>query len=134
MERIEEILPAHGLRRIRGAHDWVVGILLRRGRAIGVVDPALVVGSVPGGGDELVILAGEPGLALLGSGTDAVTQEHQIEEGAEAGPLPAAIGMLRTAGGSYSLLDPERLRRHLGAEIAADVHGEEHGEQDPAGG
>ena len=135
MEGIEEVLPGRDVRPLWGCHPWVVGVLVRRGRVVGVVDPARLAGEAGGDGGELLVLRGEPGLALIGSGMDAITKDYDVAEAPARGSKSAAVGRrLRCDRGTFSILVPQELRERIGAgELATQDHGDDHGKEDPAG-
>jgi hypothetical protein len=131
MTAVQEILPARGIRPLRGTRPEVAGVLVRARTVVGIVIP-ISAGGPAGRATEVVILRGSPGLGLLATGADALTGEFTLETRAEKRPpVEEAAGVVRCAAGAFTLLDPERLRRRLGASPPSP--GDRDGEQDPAG-
>ena len=118
MDEVDEVISVENLRKLRGARPWVIGVLIREGKIVGVVDPARIVGKGAGTGKEILILRGEPGLGLLAERTDALVRDYSVEEGgsSEAGPIPGCRKVLRFPSGTFMLLELPRLRKHLGAQ------------------
>ena len=103
MAVVEEVVPADGIHRLVGTRSEVVGVLLRCRAVVGVIAPT-EEGKT---GTEVLILRGEPGLGLLGTAAEAVTQGFELDE---------VAGVLRCADGSFTLLDADRLRARFGAQ------------------
>ena len=118
MDEVDEVISLENLRKLRGTRPWVIGVLIRDGKMVGVVDPVRIAGKGAGTGNEILILRGEPGLALLAERTDALVRDYSVEEGdsSEVGPIPGCRKVLRNPAGTFTLLELARLREHLGAQ------------------
>jgi len=141
MEDVEEVVPHGDIRRLPGTRHWVVGVMIRRGTIVGVVDPARLAAAGPGAGDQVIVVRGTPGLGLLAERTDVVTRDFLVGPGEAQGstPGPATGTVLRHGGETFHVLELEPLRRELGVTHpstplgASPESGETDGEQDPSG-
>jgi hypothetical protein len=121
MVEIEEVVSNPTLRRLSGFAPWVAGVTLRDNRVLGVIDPAVLLGELTedagGAGAEILVMRGEPGLALIARSSDAVAQPFVCEDGpSEEGlSLLCAGRVLRCSHGGVPVVDVSRLRISLRA-------------------
>ena len=125
MVEIEEVVSNPTLRRLSGFAPWVAGVTLRDNRVIGVIDLAVLLGELTedaGGagvdqGAEILVMRGEPGLALIARSSDAVAQPFVCEDGPneEGLSLLCAGRVLRCSHGGVPVVDVSKLRISLGA-------------------
>ena len=118
MAEVDEVVPCDGIHPLRGTRPEIVGVLVHRRSVVGVIAPGGGVRT----GTEVLVLSGKPGLGLLGTDSDAVTQGFTVEE---------TEGMLHCSSGSFLLLDAQSLRGDLGTNRTP---GDDDGKKDPARG
>ena len=125
---IQQVLPFATLSRPPGAPSLLAGFLNLRGRAVAVVALAEMFGipqAAPGLESHLVLLHGDPAVALLVGRANEVVQVNQRDLlGVQSGMSlnECADGMLALESESIVLLNPQRLllgqERKVLAELA----------------
>ncbi|MGD8374861.1 MAG: chemotaxis protein CheW [Acidobacteriota bacterium] len=116
MSEVEEVVPASGLRSVPGLRPESGGVLVHRGRLVAAFAP----GPPGSAGTEVIVLRGAPGIGLLGTGCDALTDGFLVGGSGKA--------VVRD-GETFRLLRAGEVRERFGA---VEAGGERDGQEDPA--